>query len=122
MEHENFTIEIEGEEVDDLYQDLISLEVELDDDPDLQASFSEALAAILAEFRDNWQKVYEELDKLRARIRSASKEPTYGLHRKKQMPFFRMFDRELVAFQADRAKEPPRPLYGTKRKNGSVSW
>jgi phage protein D len=32
MEHENFTIEIEGEEVSDLYPDLISLEVELDDE------------------------------------------------------------------------------------------
>lgn len=31
MEHENFSIEIEGEEADDLYSDLISLEVELDD-------------------------------------------------------------------------------------------
>lgn len=32
MEYENFTIEIEGEEVGDLYPDLISLEVELDDE------------------------------------------------------------------------------------------
>ncbi len=32
MEHESFIIEIEGEEVSDLYQDLISLEVELDDE------------------------------------------------------------------------------------------
>lgn len=32
MERENFTIEIEDEEAADLYQDLVSLEVELDDD------------------------------------------------------------------------------------------
>src|SRR5574342_998965 len=32
MEHENFTIEIEGEEATNLYPDLISLEVELDED------------------------------------------------------------------------------------------
>jgi len=32
MEHDNFTIEIEGEEVGDIYPDLISLEVELDDE------------------------------------------------------------------------------------------
>lgn len=32
MEHENFTIEIDGEEVGDIYPDLIGLEVELDDD------------------------------------------------------------------------------------------
>jgi type I restriction enzyme R subunit len=71
------------------------LDVELDDDPDLQASFAEALAAIFEEFRNNWNKIYEELEKLRARIINAGKEPTYGLHRKKQMPFFRMFKREI---------------------------
>lgn len=71
------------------------LDVELDDDPDLQASFAEALALILKEFKDNWEKIYEELEKLRKRIISTSQEPTYGLHRKKQMPFFRCFKREL---------------------------
>ncbi len=71
------------------------LDVDLDDDPDLQASFAEALAAIFEEFRDNWNKIYEELEKLRKRIIGASKEPTYGLHRKKQMPLFRMFRREI---------------------------
>ena len=71
------------------------LDVELPDDPDLQASLAEALALIFQDFRDNWEKIYEELEKLRRRIISASKEPTYGLHRKKQMPFFRCFKREL---------------------------
>jgi len=71
------------------------LDVELDDDPDLKASFAEALTAIFEEFKDNWKKIYEELEKLRKRIINASKEPTYGLHRKKQMPFFRTFKREL---------------------------
>jgi type I restriction enzyme R subunit len=71
------------------------LDVELDDDPDLQASFAQALAAIFAQFRENWNKIYDELEKLRVRIINASKEPTYGLHRKKQMPLFRMFQREL---------------------------
>lgn len=73
------------------------LDVDLDDDPDLQASFAEALSRIFEEYRNNWQKIYEELEKLRERIRSAGKEPTYGLNRKKQMPFFRMFQRELGA-------------------------
>jgi type I restriction enzyme, R subunit len=71
------------------------LEVDLDDDPDLQASFAEALTRILEEFRYNWQRIYEELEKLRERIRKAGQEPTYGLHRKKQMPIFRMFRREI---------------------------
>ena len=71
------------------------LDVELDDDPDLKASFAQALADIFENFRDNWRKIYEELEKLRARILNARNEPTYGLHRKKQMPFFRMIQREL---------------------------
>jgi type I restriction enzyme R subunit len=71
------------------------LDVDLDDDPDLQASFAEALKKILEEFRDNWNKIYEELEKLRNRIISAGKEPTYGLHRKKQMPIFRMLKKEV---------------------------
>jgi type I restriction enzyme R subunit len=73
------------------------LDVELDDDPDLQASFAEALAKIFEDFRDNWKKIYEELEKLRERIINASKEPIYRLHRKKQMPLFRMFERELFS-------------------------
>jgi type I restriction enzyme R subunit len=71
------------------------LDVELDDDPDLQASFSEALKKILQEFQKNWTKIFEELEKLRQRIIAAGKEPTYGLHRKKQMPFFRMLKKEI---------------------------
>ena len=71
------------------------LDIELDDDPDLQASFVKALSRIFQDFRDNWQKIYEELEKLRRRIINASKEPTYGLHRKKQMPFFRRLKREV---------------------------
>jgi type I restriction enzyme, R subunit len=71
------------------------LNVELDDDPDLQASFAEVLKKIFEEFRDNWKKIFEELEKLRTDLLNAGKEPTYGLHRKKQMPFFRMFEREI---------------------------
>ena len=70
------------------------LDVELDD-PELQASFAEELAKIFEDFHHNWKKIYEELEKLRTRIMNAGKEPTYGLNRKKQMPFFRMFKREL---------------------------
>ena len=69
--------------------------MELDDDPELRASFAEALNKILEEFRDNWNKIYAELEKLRQRIVDASQEPTYGLHRKKQMPIFRMLKKEL---------------------------
>jgi type I restriction enzyme R subunit len=70
------------------------IDTELDDDPELQASFAAALAEILEQFKDNWQTIYAELEKLRQRIKNAENEPTYGLHKKKQMPFFRMFKSE----------------------------
>ncbi|MBF0407755.1 MAG: type I restriction endonuclease subunit R [Candidatus Riflebacteria bacterium] len=73
------------------------LDVELNDDPDLQASFSEALTKILKDFQNNWDKIYKELEKLRERIKTAQNEETYGLHKKKQMPFFRCFKREIFA-------------------------
>ncbi|MFM7910037.1 MAG: type I restriction endonuclease subunit R [Microcystis sp.] len=70
------------------------IDIDLADDPELQASFSEALRAILEEFKDNWDKIYQELEKLRQKVREAENEPTYGLDRKKQLPLFRMFKRE----------------------------
>jgi len=45
MEHENFKIEIEGEEVSDLYPDLINLTVELDDE--LASMFRLRIALLL---------------------------------------------------------------------------
>jgi type I restriction enzyme, R subunit len=71
------------------------LAVALGDDPELQASFAVALEGIFQEFTDNWNKIFEELEKLRQRLINAGKEPTYGLHRKKQMPIFRMLKAEI---------------------------
>ena len=73
------------------------LDVDLDDDPDLQASFAEALAHIFETFKDNWERIYQELEKLRQRLANFSGEPTYGLHRKKQMPFFRCLKKEIFS-------------------------
>ncbi len=103
------------------------LDVELDDDPDLKASFAEALAKIFEEFRDNWKMIYEELERLRQRIINARKEPTYGLNRKKQMPFFRMFAREIFsdgaaamgAVSLGTAEEPG--SYATKNGEDKIS-
>jgi type I restriction enzyme R subunit len=71
------------------------LDVDLKDDPELQASFAEALRIILVEFDNNWNEIFKELEKLRQRIIGAGKEPTFGLNRKKQMPFFRMLRKEV---------------------------
>ncbi len=67
----------------------------LDDDPELFASFAAELERILQEFRENWNRIYDELEKLRQKILAKEKEQTYGLHRKKQMPIFRMLHAEL---------------------------
>ena len=101
------------------------LDVDLNDDPELQASFSNALAQIFLEFEKSWARIYEELEKLRQRIISASQEPTYGPSKKKQMPFFRMLRKEifgdlpavdgLTAFE-----KPPAPLGWTEESQISA--
>ncbi|MFQ3226539.1 MAG: type I restriction enzyme R subunit, partial [Lentimonas sp.] len=72
-----------------------------------------------------WKKIYEALEKLRERIRNASKEPTYGLSRKKQMPFFRCFKREIFGEpQPDVegvAAEPDQATYGGFSEEDQIS-
>ena len=91
---------------------------------DLRASFAEALTVIFEQFRDNWNKIYEELEKLRTRIINARNEPTYGLHRKKQMPFFRMFQRELFGTDkttVDQSHVAERhPVYGIEDDDRTI--
>ncbi len=70
------------------------LDVTFDEDPELYASFAEALERILEEFKDNWQRIYEEIEKLRQKIKNMP-QPPGDLHRKKQMPFFRIFCKEI---------------------------
>ncbi|MBI4028018.1 MAG: DUF3387 domain-containing protein [Verrucomicrobia bacterium] len=64
------------------------IDLNLDEDPELFASFAAELERILQEFRDNWDLIYTELEKLRQKILAKEKEQTYGLDRKKQMPVF----------------------------------
>lgn len=75
------------------------IEVDLDDDPELQASFADALTAILSAYKNNWDKIYEELENLREKLKKADQEPSYGLHTKKQMPLFRLLKRDI--YKAD---------------------
>lgn len=71
------------------------IDVNIDEDPELFASFAKALEEILQNFKGNWKVIYEELEKLRDKIKNREKEETFGLDRKKQMPFFRIFKAEL---------------------------
>lgn len=68
------------------------LEITLDE-PD-NASFAVELEQILKEFAGNWVKIYTELEKLRKKIKNTGQEETYGLHRKKQFPFFKQFKKQ----------------------------
>ena len=70
------------------------IDININDDPELYASFAEAIEAILRDFKNNWDEIFKRLEELRQRIRHAEQEPTYGLHRVKQMPFFRVFKKE----------------------------
>ncbi len=70
------------------------IDINISEDPELYASFAEALAEILQNFKNNWDEIFRRLEELRQRIINKEKEPTYGLHRKKQMPFFRIFKKE----------------------------
>ena len=67
------------------------IDINLDEDPALFASFAKTLEEILENFKGNWKDIYEELEKLREKIKNREKEETYGLDRKKQMPFFNSF-------------------------------
>ena len=71
------------------------IDLNISEDPELFASFAAELERILQDFRDNWDRIYQELEKLRQKIAAKEKEQTYGLDRKKQMPIFRMLRAEL---------------------------
>ncbi len=71
------------------------IDINIDEDPELFASFAKKLEEILENFKGNWKQIYEELEKLREKIKKREKKESYGLDRKKQMPIFRIFKAEL---------------------------
>lgn len=71
------------------------IDANIDEDPALFTSFAAELERILQEFKDNWDRIFDELEKLRQRILAKEKEQAYGLDRKKQMPIFRLVRAEL---------------------------
>lgn len=65
------------------------ININIDEDPELYASFAEELKRILEAFRENWDEIYRLLEELRKKIKAAQFEDTKGLHRKTQMPIYR---------------------------------
>ncbi|MBI5192602.1 MAG: type I restriction endonuclease subunit R [Nitrospirae bacterium] len=65
------------------------IDINMDEDPELYASFAEELQRILTAFRENWEEIYRLLEALRNKIKAAQQEDTRGLDRKRQMPIYR---------------------------------
>jgi len=95
------------------------LDVNFDVDPELYASFAESVEEILREFKDNWKVIRQKLEDLRQKIANAEKEEnTYGLHRRKQMPFFRIFRREIFDGQELNDDQASRVIDLTQQTTG----
>ncbi|MEW5844737.1 MAG: HsdR family type I site-specific deoxyribonuclease [Bacteroidota bacterium] len=92
------------------------IDINFTEDPELYASFAEALAEILREFKNNWDEIYRRLEELRKKIIDKEKEPTYGLHRKKQMPFFRIFKKEFYGDNYELNEEEITLLVGVTKE------
>jgi type I restriction enzyme, R subunit len=72
------------------------IDTNFDIDPELYSLFADAINEILSMFHDNWNMIRKKLEELRQTIiKAEEEEKSYGLHRKKQMPFFRIFKKEL---------------------------
>lgn len=79
--------ETKAAKVEHAIRDIIN--INMDEDPELYASFAEELRNILTAFKENWDEIYRLLEALRSKIKTAQQEDTKGLDRKRQMPIYR---------------------------------
>jgi len=85
------------------------IETHFEEDPEFYERFSDRLKRILGEYRDNWDVLAIELEKLREAIKSGREseetfgfepkkempEETFGFEPKKEMPFFGLLKQEI---------------------------
>ena len=72
------------------------IEKHYEEDPEFYERFSDLLKRILEEYRDNWEALAIELEKLReAMKRGRESEETFGFEPKKEMPFFGLLKKEI---------------------------
>jgi len=65
------------------------IEKHYEEDPEFYERFSDRLKRILKEYKDNWDALAEELEKLRKAMKKGrDAERTFGFDPKKEMPFF----------------------------------
>lgn len=72
------------------------IDIHFEEDPELYIRFADRLKQILKEYKDNWEELAKELEKLREEMkRGRENEQTFGFDPKKEMPFFGILKQEL---------------------------
>jgi type I restriction enzyme R subunit len=80
-------IKAKAQEVE--YAILEHIEKHYEEDPEFYERFSDRLKRVLEEYRENWEEIVRELEKLREDMKKGREaENTFGLNPKKEMPFF----------------------------------
>ena len=74
------------------------IEKHFEEDPEFYERFSDLLKRIIEEYRDNWDALVIELEKLREAMKKGREaEETFGFDPKKEMPFFGLLKREIYS-------------------------
>lgn len=72
------------------------IEKHYEEDPEFYERFSDKLNRILEEYKENWDTLAAELEKLREQIKKGREsEQTFGFDPKKEMPFFGLLKQEI---------------------------
>lgn len=72
------------------------IEQHYEEDPELYERFSDKLKKIIEEYRNNWDELANELQKLRENMKEGRKsEHTFGFDPDKEMPFFGILKQEI---------------------------
>jgi len=72
------------------------IENHYEEDPELYERFSDRLKKILEEYKNNWESLAAELEKIRESLKKGrEQENTFGFDPKKEMPFFGLLKQEL---------------------------
>ncbi|MFN4111285.1 MAG: restriction endonuclease subunit R, partial [Ignavibacteria bacterium] len=96
---ENIKAKPPKRKVDELRIAIIEyIEKHYEEDPELYERFSDRLKQILEAYKENWEILSIELEKLREEIKQGREaEQTFGFDPKKEMPFFGLLKQELFA-------------------------
>ncbi len=91
--------ETKAAKVEHAIRDIIN--ISMDEDPELYASFAEELRNILSAFKENWDEIYRLLEALREKMKNAKSQNKYGLNPKTQLPIFRKLNKYVYAERND---------------------